>query len=1114
MIYQILNNDKIVSTQYNIPQVSNYLREQMPNVRGLGERTVKQKINANGFFEKGTYRVNRVENTEAIRRRTIPRNLRNLRIVRDNDILTRLKFTKSRFINMDNVHDFVKLITELIKQKGEDFLLSHKISIVLISKKYDDEEITMGTRFLDFNSLYRRLIDMITEYYQEYDADFLNVQNIMLYYIQKPDLNDVYIYKGNEDLENNVMDDIMNRMIIEDKKSLLKMLNKYYIWSPSTNKNCCIQACFMAKYKKRDIKDHTKIFVKKYNKDDKLVYNLETLCPLLKQYLKVNIKATCIDTKIKEYEYEYQKDANTINILVKGGHTYALIPKKDFEDEEEHNDELDNQILIEKPDYDCKISDYNIATFDLETCDTEETKQDKNNTTVYALGYYNGNEYKEIYKTEEDKDKNVLSKFLEYLYNKEQGKKIIYAHNGGKFDTYLLLKEVLKGNLFTVTSYLDSNGRILNMTIVENYKWDGKHKRKPKEYIFRDSLNLISGSLDNACKSFNPKTKKLTGDVDHNKININNCYTKKIYDYTKEYLKNDCVSLYEILTMFSKTINKAYKFHINEVMTNASIARRVFLTKHDHEKYPLYTLDRDTDRQLRKYYFGGRNECMTKLGYHKGKFYYVDFTSLYPYVMAIYEFFYGKMEKIVLKENAKFNNEWFGFVKVQFRHKKKDEIPLHAIVKDGKLVFPYVDNWTEAIISTEEIKYSIENKLGYEYKYIEVFNWKKKSNYFKPIIDELYKMKIDAQKDGNKALRQTGKIIINSTYGFFGINFLERSQTKIINERCSKKNATDEQKKELINNKRMCRFYGYLFDQKLKDHQEAGKYDIYQIEDVIKCKCANVGIASMVTSYARMELYKLLKAIKDKGGNIYYMDTDSVITDYNIYDDNSFNSFIGSGGDKLGELTNEALDQYIAEIKDLYMDKIKNENPELKSKKYGWDKEKLSEIYNVKYKKKVNKYIQKTYKMSDKDFNNKKKKTPHYTELITTGNKMYALNTRFKYDFEGDEKILKTGIMKMKGVNSKQKYNKKYIDHKKKIIHYSDINNHSGKEKICFDDYKLMAYPNNYKILCDNMNFITGAKEMLIKDNGLIKINNTKQVKALYDKGVLDKDNNITPLII
>jgi len=46
-----------------------------------------------------------------------------------------------------------------------------------------------------------------------------------------------------------------------------------------------------------------------------------------------------------------------------------------------------------------------------------------------------------------------------------------------------------------------------------------------------------------------------------------------------------------------------------------------------------------------------------------------------------------------------------------------------------------------------------------------------------------------------------------------------------------------------------------------------------------------VGIASYITAYGRIRLYDLCKDIRSRGGHVYYRDTDSVITDFDINSD-------------------------------------------------------------------------------------------------------------------------------------------------------------------------------------------------------------------------------------
>ncbi len=72
----------------------------------------------------------------------------------------------------------------------------------------------------------------------------------------------------------------------------------------------------------------------------------------------------------------------------------------------------------------------------------------------------------------------------------------------------------------------------------------------------------------------------------------------------------------------------------------------------------------------------------------------------------------------------------------------------------------------------------------------------------------------------------------------------------------------------------------------------------------------SVAIGSAVTSYARMTLYKAMKAIEDKGHHILYTDTDSLITDCNLrqYPD-LMEQFMWDGeGKALGALKNECTD--------------------------------------------------------------------------------------------------------------------------------------------------------------------------------------------------------------
>ena len=128
------------------------------------------------------------------------------------------------------------------------------------------------------------------------------------------------------------------------------------------------------------------------------------------------------------------------------------------------------------------------------------------------------------------------------------------------------------------------------------------------------------------------------------------------------------------------------------------------------------------EHKFRKYYHGGRNEIF-KIGCINDNIYHYDFTSFYPSIMEKNNFPINKMNIIKIEEQNKktFNKDWFGLVKCRIRHINKNKRPFHAIHDEEKnIIYPYIDNFIKIILTTDEIKYSIDNNLGYEYEFIKV----------------------------------------------------------------------------------------------------------------------------------------------------------------------------------------------------------------------------------------------------------------------------------------------------------------------------------------------------------------------------------------------------------
>jgi hypothetical protein len=192
--------------------------------------------------------------------------------------------------------------------------------------------------------------------------------------------------------------------------------------------------------------------------------------------------------------------------------------------------------------------------------------------------------------------KNCTEEMMEYLSTQDAG--IIYAHNGGRFDLFFLLKYIAANKKIRIT-----NNRIILCYIPAAN--GGFHE-------LRDSYKIFPASLDSY-----QKTK-----IDYRKMerNVRNKHKKEIQDY----LYDDCRYLHNICCEFLReygnhlTIGSAALYHLKKF--------------HDIGESLTWKEDRDIRS---KYYYGGRVQCFVQ-GMVQQNMQYVDVNSMYPYVMANY----------------------------------------------------------------------------------------------------------------------------------------------------------------------------------------------------------------------------------------------------------------------------------------------------------------------------------------------------------------------------------------------------------------------------------------------------------------------------------------------
>lgn len=485
----------------------------------------------------------------------------------------------------------------------------------------------------------------------------------------------------------------------------------------------------------------------------------------------------------------------------------------------------------------------------------------------------------------------------------------IYAHNGGKFDYFLLFK-----TLFNIPdSYWKLEpksvfiicGRISAFTI----------KHQGIEVHFKDSSRMIASSLDGAANGFGTATKKLSGfDVVEA---LQNRDDPQIMQEILKYHFNDIECLYQVMEIFQDRFFKAsdydengYGMDATEFMTSSQAAINVFCQK-CLPKYPnLYTPPPILDRLLRHFFSGGRCEVQRLGSIHSiekdSKFLFWDINSLYPFEMQK-PLPYGiakilkpdQFGSYVLKEVNRdadiLDESFFGFVHAkvwQEDYERWKKYPQCLEYHNGTLLmFPFFDEPVEMIIFAPVIAHLQRCGIGgYHFKILNLIQYEAKC-FLKDHVQKLQKVKAEASLRDDVAMRNTAKTLSNSTFGCFSINpdrecveFLDQSQSYV----------TDQA----------------FADGSLKEINICGDTILLKKEEIINTRCSSVGVSSAITAYSRLEQWSNICEVIENGHDFILGDTDSMCFRVNgsmkdFRNSSLYNKVIGGQQEILGKEKDE-----------------------------------------------------------------------------------------------------------------------------------------------------------------------------------------------------------------
>lgn len=273
------------------------------------------------------------------------------------------------------------------------------------------------------------------------------------------------------------------------------------------------------------------------------------------------------------------------------------------------------------------------ATWDLESKDGPT--QAPGFTRIFMAGLFNGETYQAFFdqslnpnidwKYRSFCEGGAVDRLMRACLKDEYRGWTFYVHNGGNFDFLHILPWLVREKLtrdLQISIVPLGNSGLLAIDV-----W--KTKKKWQRWRFVDSVRLIPMSLDQAGKSF-AKRRKLH-DESGKKILNRHGQPFSIHDPEDDpgwipYNESDCRLLYEVL----ERVHELVEFLGGDVgLTAPSTAVKTF--RRSYLDHPV-ARDVDTHEFVRRGYFGGRTEAFFEEGHF---LYYDDVNSSYPKQMVL-----------------------------------------------------------------------------------------------------------------------------------------------------------------------------------------------------------------------------------------------------------------------------------------------------------------------------------------------------------------------------------------------------------------------------------------------------------------------------------------------
>lgn len=429
----------------------------------------------------------------------------------------------------------------------------------------------------------------------------------------------------------------------------------------------------------------------------------------------------------------------------------------------------------------------------------------------------------------------TMGHYLNWLM--QSNVELVFAHWGGKFDVRFVISECVKRE-WQFEALMSGS----MMIVVKVFLPTGR------SIVFAESARLMPDSVAKIGKTIN----LLKLDVDRSHME------RLTIRETAEYCYRDCDIVLKGLQEMRRALMEV---GADFAFTLASIASRWvrrsscldwnrFYEMGDEGKR-VYSSDmKEADDFSEPSYFGGRVEVF-KLGIHRKKLFYYDIRSSYPHSM-LGELPAYPMGRAIPLSSVKRSLERCGITSATVEVPEGTYLPVLPVREGGKLIFPtgrFKGRWANIeLLEAFNAGATIEIHSQYLYE---------SEPFLAPFVHTFYKLRQAAIEAGDAFKSYAYKILLNSVYGKL-VETVERTAIVYGSKRVSIAIAQG------------------------KHVESTGVAGIYRVVSEEEGPFRHVAAGSYVTARSRILLYRYMKRVRDLGGELYYCDTDSIVTDIEL----------------------------------------------------------------------------------------------------------------------------------------------------------------------------------------------------------------------------------------